>query len=129
MIVAAAIWIASVIAYLAGFIVTGRAFYIRKRPYTEPVACDSRDLHSRYSHRSWCYKRPGTLITSDREALGWAVLASTVWPALAPWLALCAVKGPVVRFGFRVIASSRPLPEETAARRSKDLRAVREEHR
>jgi hypothetical protein len=103
--VTALVAVACTCAYLAIALVTARWRYRAIRPYTEPLACETRSLHGgTYGHREWCYRRYGMIDTTG-EAVAFALLLGLVWPFIAPAMA-------VRRF---VISGDRVLPGELQA--------------
>ena len=104
----ALIAVVATVVYLAGWLLTARNFYGRKRPFTEPLACNYPSSPS-HKHVSYCYRRPGTLITSTSEALGFACMIAVIWP----FYVLCLA---VMRGVRPLIAVRRELPEELAAK-------------
>jgi hypothetical protein len=100
--------VVATVVYLAGWLLTARNFYGRKRPFTEPLACDypSSSLHEHYES---CHRRPGTVIDSTSEALAFACLVSMVWPFYIAGIIGIACIRPL-------IADRRELPEDLAAK-------------
>jgi hypothetical protein len=101
----------SVVIFAVGFVLMGRATYARKRPFTEPLACE-RPAACFHTHYSGCYRRPGTLVDSDSEAVWTALLYGVGWPAV---LTACAVAA----LGRLVLSSRKPLPGEVDARNAR----------
>jgi hypothetical protein len=109
-VIALLIALPAIAAYLAGFVAIGRRTYARKRPFTEPLSCE---MASRFhTHYSGCYRRPGTLVDSQGEALATALLYGFGWP-------LVLIGGVLMALGRLVLASSRPTPAEVEAKTSR----------
>ena len=109
----AAIVVASVVAYLAGLVLTARWWFARVRPYAEPLSCSY--IHHRESgHSRMCYQRPGKITSTPREALGYALMLGAVWFIAMPILGAYAA---VMGAGEVIVASGvRETPEEVAAK-------------
>lgn len=98
------------LTYAAGWLAFARWYYQLKRPFTEPLGCETPSTCAGGHRYGSCYHRPGSLIGSAREAAACSLLLGAIWPAVL--LAFGAVR--TVTAGLSV--ASRPLPEETAAK-------------
>lgn len=103
----ALIVVASVLGYLVLTVLAARWRYQAIRPYTEPLACTTKNLCGA-SHFDSCYRRWG-LVDSKGEAVVFALLAGLVWPFILPALLATRLLTGVV------VAGGRQLPEELAA--------------
>lgn len=98
------------LAYAAGWLLFARWYYQLKRPFTEPLSCRWPTLHAAEPHIDSCYERPGSTISSVREA------ATVTFLLGAIWIACLACYG-FARLAMAATgAGSRPLPSEVEAR-------------
>lgn len=99
----ALIVVGSLLGYIALALFAARWRYQAIRPYTEPLACTTKNLCGA-SHFDSCYRRWG-LVDSKGEAVVFALLAGLVWPLIVP-----------ARLSARFVAGGgRQLPEELDA--------------
>ena len=81
------IWLIASAAYIYGFIHVTRWWYMRTRPFTEPLNCRGWINCRSGKHDSMCYRRTeNSLIDSPTEALVYAAGLGLIWP-----LALLAI--------------------------------------
>lgn len=121
--------------YLAAGTLVMRWAYQRVRPWREPLNCQQRRYHSyghyvdgenrpRDKHVPRCYRRYSDLDTT-RDAMLAALTGGFFWPFLVLGISAVLAWRVASHALTRVVTAGAPdLPEELAARGTRDIRAV-----